>query len=171
MGRAAVRSAIQSYLQGAQIPYLGSVYPARPAILPEDAYTATMSGQAIAQSANGSSCVAVVNIVSDRRVRRAAVGRGSVDDTNVHDVVVELFFASSSGEGITAQQDYDTVVDALIVAIRDNATPGGLWSVGEFTAGVVHEQSEPFQSDDGMTVSIAGLLRFEAWEWVVGQGV
>ncbi len=175
MGRAAVRSAIQSCLQGAQIPYLGTVWPARPVITDEDSYTQTMSGQAIAESPSGSACIAVVNLPSDRRVRRADVGRGAVDDTNVHDVALELFFASSGGnaapQGIEAQQDYDSIVDALTVAIRANPTPEGIWSVGEFTAGVTHEQSTPFQSEDGMTVLIAGLLRFEAWEWVSGVGV
>lgn len=170
MGRAAVRSAIQTYLQGAAVPYLGSVYPARPLVLPEDAYTETMTGQAIAQSTSGSSCVAVVNIPSDRRVRRADVGRGPVADTNVHDVALELYFASSS-DGVPAQQDYDTVVDALVVAIRANPTPGQIWSVGEFAAGVAHEQSSPYQSEDGLTVLISGLLRFEAWEFLVGLGV
>lgn len=174
MGRAQVRTAIQTYLQAAGIPYLGTVWPARPEIVDEADYTHTMTGQAVGLSANGSACVAVVNIVSDRRQRRADVGRGAVTDTNIHDVAVELFFACPAGDAVGAQGDYDTLVDALIVAIRANPTPGGgsvVWSAGEYTAGVDHTQTSPYTSDDGMTILISGVVRFEAWEWLAGTGV
>ena len=174
MGRQAVRNAIQSYLQGLGVSYLGTVYPARPTVLQEADYEQTMSGQAIAASQNGSACVAVVNIPSDRRQRQSDTGRGFVDDWNIHDIALELFFASTGGDAVAAQQDYDSVVDALIVGIRENPTPGGssvVWSAGEFKAGVAHNQSEPYTSDDGLTILINGVIRFQAYEWISGQGV
>lgn len=174
MGRAQVRTAVQGYLQGLGVPYLGTVYPARPTILQETDYEQTMSGVAVASSSNGSACVAVVNIPSDLRQRRADTGRGAVTDTNIHQIALELFFASTGGDAVSAQEDYDSVVDGLTVGIRANATPGGsavVWSAGEYKAGVAHDQTQPYSSDDGLTVLINGVIRFEAWEWVAGVDV
>lgn len=153
------------------MPFLGTVYPARPTILDEDAYVQTLSGLAIEESANGSACVAVVNIPRDKRMRRADTGRGAVQDSNIHEIALELFFASSCGDAVLAQTDYDQVVDALIIAIRENPVPGTVWSAGEFQAGVVHDQDSPYTNADGLTILISGVVRFEAWEWIAGTGV
>lgn len=174
MGRAAVRTAIQAYIAGLGVSYLGTVYAARPTILQEADYEQTMAGMAVAASVNGSACVAVVNIPSDLRQRQSETGRGSVDDWTIHDIALELFFASTFGDAVAAQQDYDTIVDALIVAIRANPTPGGgsvVWSAGEFRAGVAHDQTAPYTSDDGLTILINGVIRFQAYEWDAGTGV
>lgn len=174
MGRAAVRTAVADYISGLGVSYLGTVFPARPVIADETAYMQTMSGTAIAQSAHGSTCIAVVNIPSDRRQRVADVGRGAVNDTDIHEIALELFFASTGGDAQGAQEDYDTVVDGLVVGIRANATPGGasvVWSAGEFEYGVQHAQEQPTTSEDGLTVVIWGVIRFEAWEFLAGTGV
>lgn len=174
MGRLQVRLAVQAAIQGAGVPYLGTVYPARPTIVSEYDYIQTMSGQAVAASDNGSACVAVVNIPSDRRVRQADVGRGAVQDLDIHQIALELFFASTGAKAVAAQEDYDSIVDAITVFVRNNATLGDptvVWSAGEFTAGVAHEQGEPYTSEDGLTILINGVIRFEADEWLAGQGV
>lgn len=174
MGRAAVRIAVQEYLQGLGVNYLGTVYPARPTILQEADYEQTMAGMAVAASLNGSACVAVVNIPSDLRQRQSDTGRGAVDDWNIHDIALELFFASTGGDAVTAQEDYDSIVDALFVGIRENPTPGGsavVWSAGEFRAGVGHDQTSPYTSIDGLTILINGVIRFQAYEWLSGTGV
>lgn len=174
MGRVAVRNAIQAQIQGLGIPYLGSVYAARPVILEEQAYVQTMSGLAVPSSANGSSCVVVVNMPNDHRERIADTGRGTVQDTDIHKVVLELFFASVGGDGVSAQLDYDSIIDALIIAIRANPTPGGasvVWSAGEFASGVDHEQGQPLSSADGLTIFIVGTIRYDAYEWLAGSGV
>lgn len=171
MGRLATRQSVQTYLAGAQLPYVGTVYEARPTILDEDAYLETMTGEAVAASANGSACVIVVNLPSDKRVRRADTGRGSVQDSVVHDVALELFFASPAGDAVAAQTDYDQVVDALIIAIRANPVPGTVWSAGEFEPGISHAQDSPYTDADGLTILISGVVRFEAWEWEAGTGV
>lgn len=168
MGRKAVRQAVQSFIQTAKITYVGTVYPSRPFILPEAAYTQMMNGQAIQQSSNGSACVVVVHLVQDKRLRRADTGRGAVNDTDIHQVVLELFFANAAGTALNAQSDYDVVVDGLMQAIRNNpllAAPTVIWSAGEFAAGVVHDQGEPYTSTDGLTLLINSAMRFEAWEW------
>jgi len=116
----------------------------------------------------------VVNILSDNRVRRADIGCPAVQDTWIHDVALELFFANIGGAGVAAQQDYDAIVDAIVVALRANPTPGGgdvVWSAGEFDYGIQHAQSEPRTSSDGITTLIDGVIRFQAWEWVSGVNV
>lgn len=175
MGRVAVRTAIQAAIQNAAIPYVGTVYRARPTIVQEQDYEQTMLGEAIDPSANGSSCVIVVNLPGpDKRMVMAFVGRGNVNDTNVHPVTLELFFSSTAGDATDAQLDYDLIVDDLFVLIRNNPTlsaPDTIWSAGEYTAGVTHSQSAPFTSEDGLTTLIVGRVDFQAWEWISGTGI
>lgn len=175
MGRSAVRTAIVDTLSNANLSYVGSIYASAPTILDEDAYTQTMFGQAVPTTGNGSSALIIVNLPgTDKRMRRADVGRGSVTDTNIHPVVLEIFFASSSGDAIVAQQDYDLIIDELIILIRENPTmsaPSTVWSAGEYQAGVTHDQGRPYSSADGLTIFIGGVVRFEAWEWIAGSGV
>lgn len=174
MGRAAVRTAVQAAITAANITYVGTVYPARPTILQEEDYYQKLNGEAIAASSGGSACVVVVHLVSDKRERRALVGRNAVNDTNIHQVVLELFFACESGTALRAQADYDSIVDALFVEIRNNpllSAPTVVWSAGEYQAGVVHDQGEAYSDDEGLTVLINSTVRFEVWEWVAGTGV
>jgi len=183
MGRAAVRSAVATTLTNAAIPYVGSVYPARPSLIEESAYTETLLGQAVAQSPNGSSCVLVVNLPGeDRRLMNALTGRQGVNDFAQYPIVLELFFACTAsgglgaGEdfGVLAQEDYDSIVDALFVTIRSNpvmSAPSSVWSAGEYKPGVRHSQGQPQTSADGETVLITGAVRFEAWEFLSGTGV
>ena len=170
MSRSSLRNGIAAALQAANLQYVGTVYPARPVVLQEDAYVQAMNGTAIAESPNGSSAVLVVNLVSDKRERRADTGRGAVNDSRIHQVVLEIFFASTGGDGIAAQNDYDIIVDQLVEFVRDNPTLAGAWSSGEYTSGVAHEQDEPKTDQDGVgIIFIAGVLRWEAWEWISGN--
>jgi hypothetical protein len=171
MGRLDVRTAIQAAIQGAGIDYVGTVYPARPIIAEESAYAQTMSGQAITASVNGSAAILVVNIPTDDRTRYADVGRSTVADFNKHLIALEIWFACTSGDGVASQQDYDTVVDGLTEFIRENpnmSAPSTVWSAGEYRYGVKHQQEEPYTSDDGLTVLISGVIKFEAWEQING---
>lgn len=170
MSRVNAREAITAYFTNAGLPNVGTVYAARPLLIEETAYTETLLGQAVAETVNGSSMVLVVNMPTDSRLRRADTGRGAVNDTEIHKAALELFFASDGGDAVAAQYDYDTTVDLLIALIRKDATFGGrLWSVGEYTAGVDHQQGMPYTDADGLTIFIVGLLHFEAWEWVAGN--
>jgi len=173
MGQGAVRAAVQSALQNAALPYVGTIFPTRSYINEED-YEIN-AAQFYTQSINQSGCVVVVNLPGpDRRNLFALTGRQSVNDFNIHPVVLELFFASRFGDPVLAQNDYDTVVDAIVPFIRNNPTlsaPNTIWSAGEYQAGVQHEQSSPFTLEDGMTVFINGIIRFEAWEQIIGTGV
>ena len=195
MGRATVRAAVTASLTNAAaagtnsptpVPYLGTVYPARPVIInDQDYYQSAMLGEAsaIIPSENGSAAVAVINIPTDGRFRKSDSGRGHVDDAWIHDIVLELFFASSgpgmpglgSPQGVGAQQDYDAIVDAITIWVRANATMGQpttvVWSAGEYAAGVKHTQSAAFTADESDTIFILGALRFEAWEWISGQNI
>ena len=170
MGRVAVRAAVAAYLTDAALPFVGTVYPARPVILTEDAYEQTLLGEAIAQTLGASSAVLVVNIVSDERMRRALTGIAAVNDTRIHDVALEVWFACVAGDGIGAQTDYDGIVDAIVTLIRADCTMGGrVWQAGEFEAGVHHEQAMPYLDADGQVVQIPGVVRFQVWEWIVGN--
>ena len=170
MGRAAVRTAVTYYFAAAGIPYVGTVYPARTYISETD-YEIHMNGL-VAQnvvSAKGSSAVLVVNLPDSERERRTLTGRSFVNDTDVHAVALEVFFANSDGDPLAAQADHDTVMDAIVKAIRADGTFGGaLWSAGEFEPWIRVEQNEPFTDDSGMIVLIPSVIRFSAWEWLAG---
>ena len=171
MSRLAMRKAVGEYLRENRIPHVGEVYNARPELMPENAYEANIFGE-LATTAHGSSAVLVVNMPSDTRQRRADTGRGAVNDSHIYDTTVEVFFASTGGEAIQAQEDYDGIVDEIINLIRANATlnaPSTVWSAGEYEKGVQHKQGEPFTDADGMTIFIYGVVMFEAWEWIAGN--
>ena len=170
MGRAAVRSAVAAYFAAAGLEHVGTVYSARPEILPEEAYQQSMFGQ-VASTAAGSNAVLVVDIPDDRRQRRAVTGRGAVNDSLICRVAVEVFFACVGGEGVPAQEDYDRIIDGMVALIRADATlgaPAVVLSAGEYEAGIAHEQGAPFTDEDGMVVFILGAVKFDAWSWVAG---
>lgn len=176
MGRVAVRSAVQAALQAAgeagTIPYLGTVFAARTYIGGED-YDFNAAQQYVS-STNGSSCCIVVNLPSDKRMRRALVGRSAVNDTNIHPITLEVFFANTAGTAIKGQQDYDAIIDGIFVLVRNNPTLSAattIWSAGEYTAGITHSHQAPYVGPDGTTVFIYGVVEFDAWEWVAGTGV
>ena len=167
MGRAAVRSAVAAYFSNATIPFVGTVYSARNYINEQDYanYTANV---------NGSGAVLVVNVTEDDRERRADTGRGAVNDTDIHHVAVEVFFASTVGDPIAAQGDYDTLIDSLFELIRADANLGDptvVWSAGEYAPWIKHHQTAPYTDADGMTVFINGAVLFDAWEFIAGSNV
>jgi hypothetical protein len=170
MSRNSVRAAIQSYFNTAGIPNVGTVYEARTYINEQD-YEQNYMGEVVASS-NGSGCVLVVNLTQDKRTRRADTGRGAVNDSVIHSVALELFFASTLGDPVAAQNDYDATVEGIIDAIRTDATLGTggnpIWSAGEYSPWIDHHQAMPYTDADGMTVFIPGVVFFEAWEWVAG---
>ena len=169
MGRVAVRAAVTSYLQGANLSYVGTVYSGRPTIIAEEDYTLNAE-----PSESGSSCVIVVNFTDDQRQRRADTGRGAVNDSVQHTVKLELFFGSRKGDAIAAQNDYDLIVDQLFDVIRANAVmnaPGVIWSSGENSPWIRHEQIAPYWGPGGTTACIKGVVEFEAIEWVAGPVV
>ena len=164
-----MRAAVTSYFTAANIPYVGTIYSARPTVVNEQDYEQTLMGQIVASTPNGSRAVLVVNIPNDDRQRRADTGRGAVNDSRIHDVVMEIFFACVAGDATQAQTDYDGIVDAMVTLIRHDPTMGGgSWSAGEYTTGISHRQSMPYTDEDGLIVFIPGIVRFEAWEWIAG---
>lgn len=171
MGRVAVRAAVTAYLTNADLPYVGTVYSSRPTRVQGDDYTRDMQGNVVT-SANGSAAVLVVNLPSDDRERIAETGRGAVDDMEKLTVTLEIFFISSKGDAIAAVNDYDQLVDALITAIRSDATLGAptvIWSAGEYpTPSIRHRQDEPRPTGKGLQMFIGGIVEFEAWQNIVG---
>jgi hypothetical protein len=171
MGRAAVRTAVAEYFANADIQFVGKVYAARPEIVEETAYETNRLNEAV-PSTNGSSTILVVNIPTDDRKRRADTGRGAVNDTWIHKIAIEVFFASTGGAAVPAQEDYDSIIDNMIELVRASGTlgaPGVIWSAGEYEHGIGHKQSAPFTDADGLTVFITGEVSFDAYEWVAGN--
>lgn len=171
MGRASVRSAAVAYLQGANIPYVGTVYAGRPLVVDETDYDLNMSTGLFQNvvSPEGSSAVILVDIPESRRERRTMTGRTFEDDTQIHTVVLEVFMANVAGKGIAAQADNDATIDAIVDAIRADpllGQPSVVWSAGEFTTGITVEQREPITSADGTVIFIPAVIRFETWEWL-----
>jgi hypothetical protein len=181
MSRLAVRGAIASYLNAAQITCVGQVFPARPIILSESAYEQRMLDGALSQvtTSNGSGCVLVVNITDDHRERMADTGYNYVNDMNKRSISVELWFAcvGDPENGAAAQGDYDNIVDGIFIAIRADPTlgtanqpPASIWQAAAYPPYISHEQSAPYTLDEGLTVFIKGVARFEAWTQDVGAG-
>lgn len=179
MGRLDVRQAIASYLNNAQINYVGAVYPARPIILDESAYEERMLNGALSlvTSSIGSGCALVVNIVSDQRDRMADTGYDHVNDMNKRSISVELWFACSGdpSNGAGAQEDYDSIVDGIFIAVRGDPTlgtgnqpPASIWQAATYPPYISHRQAAPKTPDDGLTVYIQGVVEFEAWTQDVG---
>lgn len=169
-GRLAMREAVQAFLVEAKLEMVGEVFAARPELIPEQAYEENRFNEAV-EGADGSSAVLVIHIPKDKRQRRALSGRGAVNDSWIHDVAIEIFFANTEGNSVKAQEDYDKVVDQIVELIRSNATlkaPASVWSAGEYQAGIDHEQGEPFQDADGTNVLIHGVVMFEGWQWIAG---
>lgn len=168
--RKAMRAAVANYLANGKLPFVGTVYEARPEVVSESDYETNRFNE-IVQSETGSGTVLVVNITDDKRKRVADTGRGAVQDSHIYKVAVELWFANVSGEGIPAQLDYDDVSSAIINLIRADATlnaQGVVWSAGEYETGIEHVQFEPHTNEDGTTILIAGNIRFDAWQWIAG---
>ena len=170
MGRAVVRTAVAEYFANAGIPHVGKVHAARPSILQEQDYEASLFSEAVATE-HGSSAVLVINIPSDERRRRADTGRGAVNDQVTHKIMVEVFFSSTGGAAVAAQEDYDQIIDSMVNLIRANAQldSSAIWSAGEYDAGITHQQGEPFTDADGPNVFIFGVVAFDAMEWVAGN--
>lgn len=170
MSRLAMRQAITAFLEEAGIEYVGLVYPARPEVIPEQAYEENRMAEAV-PSENGSSAVLVVNLEADTTVRKADTGRGARNDQITYKAVIEVFFASTLGEAVKAQEDYDVIAQGIVTAIRSDATlgnPSVVWSAGEYEQGVEHAQGEPYTDTDGQTVFIPGVVRFDAMSWFAG---
>lgn len=170
MSRLTIRTAVAACFANAAIPHVGKVYAARPEIVAEQDYETNRLEEAV-ETAAGSSAVLVVNIPSDDRKRRADTGRGAVNDSHIYKIAMEVFFASTGGGAVVAQEDYDSVIDEMIKLIRHDATlgaPSTVWSAGEYEAGIQHQQSAPFNDADGLTVFISGAVQFDCYEWISG---
>lgn len=175
MSRAQAREAVWNYFANVvTVPYVGQVYRARTYISEQD-YEQHMSQGVLqyTQSDQGSGAVLVVNLPNTKRQRQTLSGRGAVDDTEVHAVDLEVFFANVSGDPLAAQRDHDCVCDAIVEAIRDDPLLGTggdpIWSAGEFRQAITVRQVEPYTDEEGMTVFIPAVVSFQAWIWVAGS--
>jgi hypothetical protein len=179
MSRLAVREAIASYLNAAEINYVGAVFPARPIILDESAYEERMLNGALSYVASdqGSGCALVVNITEDHRERMADTGYSYVNDMNKRSISVELWFAclGDPENGAGSQEDYDSIVDGVFIAVRADPTlgtanqpPASIWGAAVYPPYISHEQAAPYTTDEGLTVFIKGVVKFDAWSQDVG---
>ena len=175
--RAAVTNYITAGVESGQIPFIGTVFPSHPIIVTEDDYEMKMANGLLqyVTSSQGSNGVLIVVIPESGRTRQSLTGYAAVDDSIVHQVELEIYFANPQGDAIAVQADHDTLCDALTIAIRADPTLGTAGNPGAiFGAGTINKtpvsvhQGPPFTGEDGMTVFIPSVVRFEAWEWVSG---
>ena len=121
---------------------------------------------------SGAGCVIVVNVGTDSwRKRLALTGRYGVDDFDIHEVILELFFDHPDNDVEAAQLAYDLIPDQLAPLIRANpllSAPNEVWSAGEYRAGVRRRQGAPFTRNDGTGTFIFGKVTFESWQNIVG---
>jgi hypothetical protein len=172
MGRAAVRQVLTQYLTDAKIPFVGKVYSARPFIVDEDDYEVSIAAGTteLVGNTTGTGAVLICHLPDSNRERVTMTGRKFVDDKTIHDVVLELLFANNGGDAVVAQDDHDTICDAITVALRADpllGNPQVVWSSGEFRP-IKVEQHEPYCTSESTTVFIPTTLTFQVWEWIAG---
>lgn len=159
-----MRAAVTAWFTGADLPFLGTVYPSRTQIDEAD-YESEMN----ASAANGSGAVMVVNLPRERRSRKALSGWEFLQDVAVHSVALEIFFATLSGDPVAAQADHDTLIDAVVARIRSSPSLGNsqvVWAAAEGDEGLSVDQGAPYTDDDATVVYIPAVVRFDAWEWI-----
>lgn len=182
--RASMRASAYNYLNNAveagNIPYIGTVFDCRPLIVTEDDYEIQLANGLISyvSSPDGSNGVIIINMPETARKRRTLTGYGGfVDDTAIHPMEVEFFMGNAAGDPVALQHDHDATSDAIVIAIRADPTlgtagnPQAIFGAGVFETPVTVHAGPAFQLPDGPTVFIPAVVRFEAWEWISGQGV
>lgn len=172
MGRAAIRTALTTYMTAAKIPFVGTVYRARPFIVNDEDYEVSMAAgtEQLVGTPEGSGAVLIVHLPNSGRERMTITGRAFVDDKQIHDVTLEILFANNGGDAVVAQDDHDTITDAITVALRADpllGAPGVVWSSGEFRP-IKVEQHEPYCTSESTTVFIPATVSFQVWEWIAG---
>lgn len=172
MGRAVVRTAVTDYLTAAALPFVGTVYRARPFIIDEEDYEVSIAAgtEQLVTSVDGSAAVIIVHIPDSGRERVTMTGRAFVDDKEIHDVTLEVLFSNTAGDAVVAQDDHDTLMDAITVALRADpllGSPQVIWSSGEFRP-IKVDQHEPYTTSESTTVFIPTTIAFQVWEWIAG---
>lgn len=160
MGRASVRTAIAAWFAPPNVTMLNTVYASRPKNLPATDFKLALN--------NGSGAVMVIHLPDDSEVRTAVGGATSGEKFNTHHVALEVMFQSVKVDGVAAQEDHDTLMDAIIARIRQDRTLGTggtpIWQAGEGTAGIKVQLAEP---DVGkQNVIINAVIHLDALEYV-----
>ncbi len=179
MSQVQIRQALVTFLNSLSLPYLGTIYPSR-TLVNENEYAQNASG-AYVTSSNGSNAVMVIDLYgSNNRQLISLSGRNAVFDMATYTVELEVFFSNTTGNSaqnnLNIQADYDTFIDTLIPAIRNNPTLNAaatynIWSSAEFDEGVKWAQSPPYLGSDGTTIFINGLITFDVKQQISGTGV
>jgi len=161
--RGAIRGAIAAYFSPTNLSAVSTTFRARPKIIPAQAYGLAEGG--------GSGAVLIVHMTKDPELRRATGGLTSGEKYTRHAIALEIRFQSTKDDAMSAQDDYDTLVQSLFDLIHQDRTlgtgggaTGAVWQAGEGPAGIDHQQSEPVLTKQ--VTRISGVFKFEAWEWV-----
>lgn len=122
MGRAAIRASITSYLSGASVTGLTTVYAYPPKVTPE--------GDII--TANSDSGAVVYVHLAGQEERRIAVGgpHGGMK-LRRYEVDLACAFRSIQPDEQTVGAANDAFLDSLCAAIEANRTPPDVWQWGE----------------------------------------
>lgn len=143
---------------------MGTVFAAMPKIIRTQDF---MQGQPAGQT---SSAILVVFLAADKEHRIASGGptgaTGPVGWKRIdYEVELNIFHRSTDPDSIVAMQDFDALVEALKVRLREDRTMGNtFWQDGEGVFGIVGEYGEPKLTGD--VTETWGRLTFEATEMI-----
>ncbi len=162
MGRASVRATIAAYFAPGNVAGLSTTYRARPKEIPAQAFKLSVG--------SGSGAVLVIHMPNDDEKRIAMGGATSGGKFDVHDVAMEILFASTKPDALAAQDDHDALIDAFMARFHADRTFGStngvpIFQAGEGPAGIRIELTEPVLSKQSFILN--GVIRFEAEEWVL----
>lgn len=121
MSRATVRSAIVSYLEGANIEFLSTVKPFPAKFTPEMEFYSEDPG---APKGVDSGAIVYVYFSSEREARIALGGAHSGKKEVTYEVMLDCFLRSTKKKSEDAGSDNETFLDSLVAAIRADRNAG-----------------------------------------------
>jgi len=163
VGVASVRAQIAAYFAPPNVAGLSTVYRSRPKRIDPNDFDLSVGG--------GSGAVLVIHIPRGHETRLTMGPTNAAQKYDVHNIAMELLFQSVKVDTMAAQDDHDALIDALKVRFRADRTLGStngapIWQAGQDPAGIDVELAEPELGKQNFILN--GVIRFEAWEIVVG---
>lgn len=165
MSRSTVRHAAATWLAGANIAGVGTVFPSPPKV--------ARSSDALANVPAGtpSGSVLFVEITETREIRAALGGATAGKKLVTHMVRLHLLFRSRQPKAEAAMDDHDTLVEAILQRLRADRTWGTetsstpILQAGEGDAGITVATGMPKDAGTGTTL-IWTAIDLDAVEYI-----
>lgn len=151
MSRLTVRHAAATYLGGKGLPSVGTIYASPPKLSRGgDAYEGLASGVA-------SGSVIYVEVLDSHELREGFGGETSGKKMVTHALRLHLLFRSKARTAQDAMDDHDTLIEALLAALRADRTLGSatgaapILQAGEGPSGIKVQSGMPRTQGNGET--------------------